>query len=134
MRSIAVAYFATLVAFLALDSVWLTLMGNALYRPVMGDMLLDGFRPAPAILFYLIYMAGLVYFVVRPGLTQDFWPTLINSALFGVACYATYDLTNQATLKNWSTTLTLTDLAWGAIVSAFAASVGRAVTLWTSAQ
>ena len=132
MKSIAVAYFATLVAFLALDSVWLALMANVLYRPAMGDMVLDNFRPAPAIVFYLIYAALLVYFVVKPGLTQDFTPTLINAALFGVACYATYDLTNQATLKNWSTTLTLADLAWGAIVSALGASVGRAVTLWTT--
>jgi uncharacterized membrane protein len=130
MKSIVIAYFATLVGFLALDSVWLSTMGNRLYRPVMGDMLLDGFRPAPAIIFYLLYIAALVYFVVKPGLTQGFWPTLINAALLGVACYATYDLTNQATLKNWSTTLTLADLCWGAIVTAFGASVGRAVTLW----
>jgi uncharacterized membrane protein len=129
MKSIAVAYVATLVGFLALDSVWLTVMGNALYRPVMGDMMLDGFRPAPAILFYLIYIGTLVYFVVKPGLAQDVLPTLINGALFGLACYATYDLTNQATLKNWSTTLTLADLCWGAI----GASVGRAVTLWAGA-
>ena len=133
MKSIAVAYVATLVGFLALDSVWLTVMGNALYRPVMGDMMLDGFRPAPAIVFYLIYVATLVYFVVKPGLAQDVLPTLINGALFGLACYATYDLTNQATLKNWSTTLTLADLCWGAIVTALGASVGRAVTLWAGA-
>jgi uncharacterized membrane protein len=131
MKSIVVAYFATLVGFLALDSVWLSTMGTRLYRPVMGDMLLDGFRPAPAIVFYLLYIAALVYFVVKPGLAQDFWPTLINGALLGLACYATYDLTNQATLKNWTTTLTLADLGWGAIVTAFGASVGRAVTLWT---
>ena len=133
MKSIAVAYVATLVGFLALDSVWLTVMGNALYRPVMGDMMLDGVRPAPAIVFYLIYVATLVYFVVKPGLAQDVLPTLINGALFGLACYATYDLTNQATLKNWSTTLTLADLCWGAIVTALGASVGRAVTLWAGA-
>ncbi len=132
MKSIAVAYVATLVALLALDSVWLTVMGKALYRPVLGDMMLEGFRPAPAIVFYLLYIALLVYFVVKPGLGQDFSTALFNAALFGLACYATYDLTNQATLKNWSTTLTLADMAWGAVVTAFGASVGRAVTLWTA--
>jgi uncharacterized membrane protein len=131
MKSIVVAYFATLVGFLALDSVWLTTMGNRLYRPVMGDMALAGFRPTPAIVFYLIYVAFMIYFVVKPGLTGEFWPTLINGALLGAACYATYDLTNQATLKNWSTTLTLADLCWGAFATAVGASIGRAVTLWT---
>jgi uncharacterized membrane protein len=130
MKSIVVAYFATLVGFLALDFVWLSIMGNRLYRPAMGDMVLDNFRPTPAVIFYLLYVAVLVYFVVKPGLTQDFWPTLINGALFGFACYATYDLTNQATLKSWTTALTLADLCWGSVATAVGASIGRAVTQW----
>ena len=130
MKTHLVAHLTTLVAFLALDAIWLSRMGDLLYRPTMGDMLLDGFRLAPALLFYAIYVVGLVHFGVTPGLTGGAVATVGNAALFGLVAYATYDLTNQATLKNWSTTLTLADLAWGTFASVVAASVGRAATLW----
>ncbi len=134
MKKLAIAYAATLMAFLLLDALWLSAMSGRIYRPAMGDMLLGGFRPAPALLFYLIYVAALVHFGVRPGLSDGAAATLINSALFGLAAYATYDLTNQATLKNWSTQLTLADLAWGATASAISASVGRAVAIWAAGR
>jgi uncharacterized membrane protein len=121
----ALAYGATLIVFLACDSMWLALMGPALYRPVMGDMLLDGFRPAPAILFYLVYIAGIVHFAVRPSAPRPMTTTLRDALLFGVVAYATYDLTNQATLKNWSTVLTLADLGWGSFVTMIGAAAGR---------
>lgn len=130
MKTLLVAHGATLAAFLALDAIWLSRMADTLYRPTMGDMLLDGFRIAPALIFYAVYIVGLVHFGVKPGLTGGAMATLGNAALFGFVAYATYDLTNQATLKNWSTALTLADLAWGVFVSAAAASVGRAATLW----
>ncbi len=125
MKALIFAYIGALVVFLALDAVWLTVMGKALYRPTMGDMLVEGFRPVPAVVFYLVYLATLVYFAVRPGEDQTFARTFLNGALFGIAAYATYDLTNQATLKNWSTTLTIADMAWGALVSAIGAYAGR---------
>lgn len=130
MKTMITAHLATLAAFLALDAIWLSRMADTLYRPTMGDMLLDGFRIAPALVFYVIYIVGLVHFGVKPGLTGGALATLGNAALFGLVAYATYDLTNQATLRNWSTVLTLADLAWGTFVSAAAASFGRAVTLW----
>ena len=130
MKTLATAYVATLVAFLGLDAVWLSRMADVLYRPVLGDMLLSTFRPLPALIFYGVYIAGLVHFAVRPGLTAGPWSTLIDGAILGFVAYATYDLTNQATLKNWSTALTLADLAWGTFASAAAASLGRLVTLW----
>lgn len=130
MKTFLTAHLATLLAFAALDAVWLSRMADTLYRPTMGDMLLDGFRLAPALVFYAVYIVGLVHFGVKPGLTGGALATLGNAALFGFVAYATYDLTNQATLKNWSTALTLADLAWGTFVSASAASIGRTVTLW----
>jgi uncharacterized membrane protein len=130
MRTFVIAYLSTLVAFLGLDAVWLTRMADVLYRPVMGDMLLGSFRPAPALVFYALYGAGLVYFAVLPGLGAGAATAIVNGALIGLVAYATYDLTNQATLKNWSTALTLADLAWGSFVSAAAAGIGRALTLW----
>lgn len=130
MKTFLVAHGATLAAFLTLDAIWLSRMADTLYRPTMGDMLIDGFRLAPALIFYGVYIVGLVHFGVKPGLGGGAMATLADAALFGFVAYATYDLTNQATLKNWSTALTLADLAWGTFVSAAAASVGRAATLW----
>ena len=124
MARIAATYILTLVVFLAMDSVWLTLASDALYRPVLKDILLDGFRPIPALLFYLIYMAGLVRFSVLPGVASgNAGKTALDGAAYGLAAYATYDLTNQATLKVWTTGLTLADLAWGTFISACAATV-----------
>jgi uncharacterized membrane protein len=129
MKTLIVAYAATLVAFAVLDFLWLGRMGNVLYRPVMGDMVLDTFRPAPAIIFYLLYVIGLVYFAVRPALAAGDWQTaLINGAALGFFAYATYDLTNQATLKNWSTTLSVVDMTWGTILSSVSALIGYSVT------
>lgn len=130
MKTLVVAHVATLAAFLGLDAIWLSRMADVLYRPVLGDMLLQSFRPLPALVFYAVYIAGLVHFAVRPGLTAGPWSTLIDGAILGFVAYATYDLTNQATLKNWSTALTLADLAWGTFASATAASLGRLATLW----
>jgi uncharacterized membrane protein len=120
-----VAGGATALAFLALDAVWLSQMGPRLYRPVIGEMMAAQVRLVPAVAFYLIYVAGLVFFAVQPGLDSGRWTkALVNGAILGFVAYATYDLTNQATLKTWSTTLTLADLAWGAFASGVACAVG----------
>ena len=125
MKTIVVAYGATLVALLGLDAVWLSLAGARIYRAVLKDILLEGFNPAPAVAFYLIFAAGLVILAVRPGLAVgSLWLAAGNGALVGFLAYATYDLSNQATLRNWTATLTLTDLTWGTVLSAIAASLG----------
>jgi len=123
MKSLVLSYIAALVAMLAADAVWLTLAGPRLYRPALGDLLATSFAPAPAILFYLLFVAGLVV------LSEDRTIALsvARGALFGLCAYATYDLTNQATLRQWPTYLTLADLAWGTALSAFAASVAALV-------
>ncbi|MEQ1694209.1 MAG: DUF2177 family protein [Hyphomicrobiaceae bacterium] len=124
MKVYLIAYGATLLGFLVLDFVWLSRMSEYLYRPVMGDMVLETFRLWPALVFYLGYAAGLVFLAVHPALVAGDWKTaLVCGAITGLMAYGTYDLTNHATLKNWSTLLTVTDLAWGTILSA-AASVG----------
>jgi uncharacterized membrane protein len=122
------AYLTTLAALFGIDFVWLSL-SEKLYRPILKEILVDGFRPAPAIVFYLVYAAGLVYFAVRPGFTSESWGrAALNGALFGFFAYATYDLTNQATLRNWTTTRTVADMAWGTVLSALAAAIGAAAT------
>lgn len=125
MKTITIAYAVTLAAFVVVDAVWLSRMASVLYRPVMGDMLLERFRVAPAVVFYFVYAAGLVFFAVRPALAAQDWQTaLVHGALVGGFAYATYNLTNHATLKNWSTPLTAADMTWGATVSGIAALAG----------
>lgn len=117
-----VAYIAAAVVFGLLDALWLGWAGNNLYRPKLGEMLADSFRMAPALVFYAAYIAGIVWFAVRPGLSGGVSTAALNGALLGALCYATYDLTNQATLKQWSTTITVIDICWGAFATAVAAS------------
>ncbi len=125
MKANLIAYIGAALATLGLDAIWLGTMANRLYRPIIGDMMLDGFRPVPALAFYLLYVLGLVIFAIQPAFATGRWTTALSSgALFGFFAYATYDLTNQATLKNWATTLTLADMAWGTLLSALAASAG----------
>ena len=117
-------YITALIVFGAIDAIWLSLMGPALYRPTLGDILLTDLRVAPAIAFYAIYPIGLVVFAVMPGLKSGSSVSAIGlAALFGAIAYATYDLTNFATLRNWTLQITLLDIAYGAAASAFAAFV-----------
>lgn len=124
-KTYAIAYLATALVFLGADSIWLTLTASRLYRPLLGDMLADGFNVAPAVLFYVIYIAGIVYFAIQPAFASGSAMTAaLNGALFGFVAYATYDLTNQATLKNWPVQITIADLCWGTVLSATAAALG----------
>lgn len=128
--NIAVAYAATLIVFAVIDTVWLGAMGSRLYRPLVGEMLADKFRLAPAIAFYALYAAGLTFFAVLPGLGEQSWKrALLFGALFGLFAYGTYDLTNLATLKTWSLKLSLIDMAWGVVVSGSSAALACAVLM-----
>ena len=129
MKIYLTAYTATLIAFVVIDFVWLSIMADRLYRPALGDVLAPSFRLAPAVIFYLIYAAGLTFLAVRTGVMSGSIATaVIHGAVVGFMAYATYDLTNQSTLKSWSTTLTVADLVWGTVLSAAASGVGFWVT------
>ena len=118
------AYLATALTFVAMDFVWLTRTAG-LYRRELGPLLLDQPRMGPAVLFYTAYLFGVVLFVVMPGLKQGSWPSVaLRGASFGLIAYATYDLTNLATIKGFSLTLTVVDLAWGFTITGVAAAVG----------
>jgi len=124
-----VAYVVAAAVFGGLDAMWLRWAGPNLYRPALGDLLAPAFRPAPAIVFYLIYLAGMVWFAVRPGLAGGIGAAALNGALLGVLCYATYDLTNQATMRDWPLHVSLIDIAWGAFATAVAAAAATYVAL-----
>ena len=129
MKITIVAYLATAFAFLGFDAVWLSLSASRLYKPQLKDLLLDRFNAAPAAGFYLLYVAGILFFAVFPALATGRWTTALGrGAALGLVAYATYDLTNQATLRGWSTTVTIADLCWGTALTAMAATVGYLAT------
>ena len=118
------AYIGSAVVMGVLDAVWLTTMGNRLYRPVIGSIMADKPDMRAAVVFYLLYVFGIVFLAVLPALREgSIAKAALYGAVFGLVAYATYDLTNQATLSVWSTRLTLIDLAWGTFVTT-AASLG----------
>lgn len=124
------AYGIAAVVFLGLDAVWLGTMASRLYRPAIGHLMADGFAVAPAVLFYLLYLVGMVVFAIGPALeARKPLQALAMGALLGLICYATYDLTNQATLKQWPWAVTLADLAWGAFVTGVSSAVATRLTL-----
>lgn len=128
MKTYIVSYVATAIVFLGMDSVWLGTMGNVLYRPLLGGMMLDKFSLVPAAAFYFLYVVGIVFFAVSPAFESGRWMTaFVHGALFGFFAYATYDLTNQATLKNWPVTITIVDLCWGTVVTGVAATFGHLI-------
>ncbi len=128
--NVAITYVLTLVVFAIIDTVWLGTMADRIYRPLIGSMLADNFRLVPAVVFYCMYAAALTVFAVMPGLNAGDWKkALVWGALFGLFAYATYDLTNLATLKSWSTKLVVIDIAWGVVVSAASSSLACLMAL-----
>ncbi|CAN7401496.1 DUF2177 family protein [Caballeronia sp. LjRoot29] len=128
-KMIVVAFAVTAVVFLVLDAIWLGVISRSLYQREIGGLLLAKPNFVAAAVFYVIYIAGMVYFCVVPGIVeQSALRGLMNGAIFGIVAYATYDLTNLATLKGWSTTLVFVDVAWGAVASAAASAVAVAIT------
>jgi len=124
MRYLA-AYGASALALLVLDAVWLTTMADRLYRPVLGDWMVTKVNLAPAVIFYLLFLAGLTFLATIPGLKEgSVTRVIINAAVFGFVAYATYDLTNQATLVRWSPIITIVDMAWGTFLSVSGAVAG----------
>lgn len=129
MIKMLAAYGLTLVAFAAIDAVWLINMAPRLYKPEIGEVMMEnGFRLTPAMIFYAIYIGGIVYFAVWPGLTEGVAKAALQGAVLGFICYATYDLTNYATLKVWSLKVTVLDLMWGTVLTGGTAAAGTWLT------
>ena len=125
MKALSFSYAAILIAFGIVDAVWLSVMGRLVYKPTLGDILLENLRLAPAAVFYLLFPVGILYFATLPALKEGQVGTaLLHGALFGAFAYATYDLTNYATLRNWTLQITVMDIAYGAFASALAALAG----------
>jgi uncharacterized membrane protein len=134
-QTYAVAYLSTAIVFFGVDFVWLSTMTSRFYRSRMGDMLLDQPNFAAAGLFYLVYVAGVVYLAVIPAVNAgNFATALVGGAVLGLIAYGTYDMTNLATLKNWSLSLSIVDMAWGTFLTSLAATGGYFATTWIAAR
>ncbi|MDQ5969356.1 MAG: hypothetical protein QG579_513 [Patescibacteria group bacterium] len=111
-------YAIAFPVFLAIDMVWLGLVAKNFYRDQIGNLMKPDVNWAAAIIFYLIFIVGLVVFVISPAVEKGSWiHAVLFGALFGLVCYATYDLTNLAVAKDWPLLVTIVDLAWGAVLA-----------------
>jgi len=124
MKSFAIAYGAAVMAFIVLDAIWLGAVAKNFYADQLGTLLRKNFMPAPAIAFYLLYAAGLVFLAVRPGQAGiSLGNVALYGALVGFLAYGTYDMTNLATLRDWPWLVSAVDLVWGTVLSASVATV-----------
>lgn len=130
MRNAVIAYAVAALVMAGLDFIWLSLTVDPLYHRALGAMLAEKPYMPAAVAFYLIYVLGIVVFAVWPALESGDWRTaLIRGAAFGFFAYATYDLTNLATLKVWSLKISLIDMAWGTFLTGTAAGASAVITL-----
>ena len=132
MNRYAVLYLVTLLVIIPLDFLFLGVVAKDFFTSQVGYMLGE-IKLVPAILFYLLYVAGTVIFV-SGGAGVTWQSTLLYGALFGFFCYATFDLTSLALLKHWSWQVAIVDVAWGALVTAVSSTAGLLVANWLVAK
>lgn len=126
-------YLLMIPVFFAIDLVWLGVVAKNIYAQQMGDLLAKNINWTAAMSFYLLSIAGLLYFAVLPGIESgSLQKTMINGALFGFMAYMTYDLTNLATTEGWPTKLVFIDMMWGTLLSLAVASAGWYLAQWVS--
>ncbi|HQP12789.1 MAG TPA: DUF2177 family protein [Candidatus Omnitrophota bacterium] len=124
-------YAIALIAFVILDGIWLGFIGGNIYKKYIGFLLSEKPNWMAAIIFYLLFVAGIVVFVVLPGMEEkSLWITAGRAALFGLVTYATYDLTNLATIKSWPVQITIIDLIWGTCLSSFVGLTTIIIARW----
>lgn len=117
-------YLVAAGIFTLIDSIWIALVANNFYKSQIGHLLAAKPNLSAAVIFYLIYIFAIVFFVVNPAIKDghSLGRVIGSGAILGLAMYATYDLTNQATLKNWPIAMTIVDMAWGTILTASVAA------------
>lgn len=124
-------YAVTLIAFFAIDMLWLGVVARGFYRKHLGFLMAPSPNWTAAIIFYLLFIGGILFFVLLPGLAEkSLQATLVRAALYGLITYATYDLTNLATLKDWPLTMTIVDIVWGIVLSTSVSAIGYAAGRW----
>lgn len=123
------SYFLTTVVFFAIDLVWLGLIAKNIYRKYLGELLSDTVNWGAALIFYLLFIVGIFIFVINPSIEkQSAMRALVLGAIFGLITYATYDLTNYATLKGFPLNVVIIDLIWGTFLTATVSLAGYYIT------
>lgn len=117
-------YAIAVPVFFVIDLIWLGIVAQAFYQDQIGQLLKPNVNWWAAIVFYLLFVAGIIVFVVQPALEKESWKTaVILGGFFGFICYATYDLTNLAVAKDWPLTVTIVDLIWGTVLCSMVSSI-----------
>jgi uncharacterized membrane protein len=132
LKRYGILYLATFLVLLPLDILFLGTIAKSFFSSQVGDMLGE-VRLAPAILFYLLYIVGIVVFVNGPS-DATWQSALVKGALFGLFCYATFELTAMALLKHWTWPVVMVDISWGAFVTAVSGALGLGLANWIAAK
>ena len=133
IKNILISYLLTFVVFLMVDMLWLGVIAKNLYQKYLGNFLSDTVNWTAAFIFYLIYVAGIFIFAVYPAVHKgSVFHAILMGALFGFFTYATYDLTNLATLKDWPLPIVFIDILWGATLSAVVSYSGFYFVKWVN--
>ena len=131
IKSTIISYLLTLIVFLIVDMFWLGIIAKNLYQKYLGGFLTDRVNWIAALIFYLIYVAGISIFAIYPAVSKgSAFNAILMGALFGLFTYATYDLTNLATLKGWPLNIVFIDILWGAFLSAIVSFSGFHIVKW----
>jgi uncharacterized membrane protein len=124
-------YFATLLVFFAVDMVWLGVISRTFYKKHLGFLMAPDINWYAALIFYFLFILGILVFVVLPGIKENALPLmLVKAAFFGLVTYATYDLTNLATVKDWPLVITIVDLIWGMVLTTTVSAAGFFIGRW----
>ena len=128
-KLLIISFIFVSIIFLIIDVLWLSITVKSLYRPALGSLLKDKPVMWAAVLFYIIYMVGLALIIIKPALANDsILQALWTGVVFGIVAYGTYNLTNMATVKNWSASIVWIDMLWGGFLTGFSSAVGIYLT------
>ena len=131
IKSILISYLLTFVVFLMVDMLWLGVIAKNIYQKYLGGFLSDNVNWTAAIIFYFIFVVGISIFAIYPAINKDsVFNAILMGALFGFFTYATYDLTNLATLKGWPLKIVFIDILWGTTLSAIVSFSGFYIVKW----
>ena len=131
IKKLLLSYVLTAIVFFAVDMVWLGLIAKNLYARYLGSFLSDKVNWTAAITFYLLFIAGIFIFVILPAIEKESWSrAALLGGLFGLIAYATYDLTNMATMKDWPLTIVIIDMIWGFVLTATVSLAGYFIVNW----
>lgn len=131
IKTLLFSYLLTTLVFFAIDIVWLGVVAKGIYANYLGGFLAPNVNWTAAIIFYLLFIIGIFVFAIIPAVEkQSLWTAIMLGGLFGFFTYATYDLTNLATLKDWPLTIVFIDIAWGVVLTASVSAAGYHITRW----